>query len=168
MLSIDCLKGEYAMNHHIIDIHPIPDGQAYFINEPWLIDDYMFHYGPQGTEPDPATDNIRVYVPLDLNHAAILRRLDLICSQYGDVSWKNESAFSCDVAQLIEQIEIYDQIWSARHPRMKDNHAAAHSAEAIGLVRDVIRKLQEVGENGNGDMFPYETIEELTKEYMEG
>ena len=156
------------MTHHSIDIHPIPEGQARFINEPWLVDDYLYHYGPQEKKPDQEPDNVRVYVPLDLNRAAILRRLDLICSQYGDVTWKNESAFSCDVAQLIEQIEIYDQIWSVRHPRIKDNHAVVHSAEAIGLVREVIRKLDEVGDNGSGETFPYEIIEELKKEYKEG
>lgn len=155
------------MTHHSIDVHPIPEGQARFINEPWLVDDYLFRYGPQETKPDSEPDNVRVYVPLDLNRAAILRRLDLICSQYGEVSWKNESDFSCAVAQLIEQIEIYDQVWSARHPHVKENHAVGHSAEAIGLVREVIRKLDAVGENGSGEMFPYETIEELTKEYME-
>ena len=155
------------MAHHSIDIHPIPEGQARFINEPWLIDDYMFQYGTREEKPDPAADNVRVYIPLDLNRVAILRRFDLICSRYGDVSWKNESDFSSDVDQLLAQIEIYDQIWSARHPSIKENHVVGHSPEGKALVEEVVRKLQLIGDNGCGDTFPYETIEELNKEYLE-
>ena len=153
------------MQHHTLDIHPIPERQALYINEPWLVDDYMFQYGKWEKEPDHASDNVRVYVPLDLNREAILRRLRLICSQYGDVDWKNESNFSCEVDQLICQIEIYDQVWISRHPVTKAGRISEHSAEGVELVRDVIRILQEVAENGDGETFPYDTIEELTKEY---
>lgn len=155
------------MAHHSIDLHPVPEGQARFINEPWLVDDYLFRNGPYEAKPDPEPDNVRVYVPLDLNRAAILRRLDLIYSQYGDVNWKNESDFSSAVDQLISQIEIYDQIWRARHPSIKDNRIVRHSAEGKALAEEVIRKIREIGENGSGEMFPYETIDELTKEFME-
>ena len=39
-----------------------------------------------------------------------------------------------------------------------------HSAEAIELVKKFIEKLKEIPD-GDGEMFPYNTIEELQKEY---
>jgi len=155
------------MMDHTLDNHPIPEEQALFINEPWLVDDYMFQYGKWEREPDLAFDNVRIYVPLDLNREAILRRLRLICSRYGDVDRKNESDFSCEVDRLVCQIEIYDQIWKSRHPITREGRALKHSAEGVLLVREVIRILQEVGDSGEGETFPYGTIEELEKEYKE-
>ena len=155
------------MMDHTLDNHPIPEEQALFINEPWLVDDYLFQYGKWEREPDLAFDNVRIYVPLDLNREAILRRLRLICSRHGDVDRKNESDFSCEVDQLVCQIEIYDQTWKSRHPITREGCALKHSAEGVLLVREVIRILQEVGDSGEGETFPYGTIEELEKEYME-
>ena len=155
------------MMDHTLDNHPIPEEQALFINEPWLVDDYLFQYGKWEREPDLAFDNVRIYVPLDLNREAILRRLRLICSRYGDVDWKNESDFSCEVDQLVCQIEIYDQVCKSRHPITREGRALKHSAEGVLLVREVIRILQEVGDSGEGETFPYGTIEELEKEYKE-
>ena len=61
------------MEHHNLDIHPIPkEKAALYINEPWLIDETV---EIMESQPDTALDNIRVYVPLDLNKEAILRRL---------------------------------------------------------------------------------------------
>ena len=155
------------MQHHTLDIHPIPEGQALYINEPWLVDDSLFQYGPREKEPDYVADNVRVYIPLDLNRDAILRRLRQICARHGDVDWENESEFSCDVARLICQIEIYDQVWHSRHPITKAGRVSKHSAEGADLVGEVIKILQEVGDNGSGETFPYEIIEELKKEYKE-
>ena len=155
------------MARHTLDIHPIPEGQELYINEPWLVDDSLFQYGHREKEPDHAADNVRVYIPLDLNREAILRRLRQICARYGDVDWKNESDFSCDVARLICQIEIYDQVWRSRHPITKAGRISRHSAEGAELAGEVIRILQAVGDNGSGESFPYETIEELKKEYKE-
>ena len=155
------------MQHHTLDIHPIPEGQALYINEPWLVDDSLFQYGPREKEPDYVADNVRVYIPLDLNRDAILRRLRQICARHGDVDWENESEFSCDVARLICQIEIYDQVWHSRHPITKAGRVSKHSAKGAELVGEVIKILQEVGDNGSGETFPYEIIEELKKEYKE-
>ena len=54
-------------------------------------------------ELDPNPDNVRVYLPLDLNAEAILRRLRYVIYRYGEVNEANESNYSADV---------YD--WSAR------------------------------------------------------
>lgn len=59
-------------------------------------------------QPDAETDNIRVYIPLDINRNAILRHLDVLIAKYGAANEKNEIEFSVEVGQLISQVEIYD------------------------------------------------------------
>ena len=60
--------------HHMLDIAPIPE-KVLYINEPWLIDSSFDGMEKVSEEPDPNPDNVRVYLPLDLNAEAILRRL---------------------------------------------------------------------------------------------
>ena len=151
------------MDHHNLDICPIPrDKSPLYINEPWIIDETA---DIRVSEPDPAADNVRVYVPLDLNRETILRRLRYIKSKYGDVDWRNETSISVEVALLIHQIEIYDQVHYARHmPKALTNPGEkAHSMEATSLVKEFIKELEEI--DSSGDTFPYEKIEELRKEF---
>ena len=77
------------MDHHNLDIYAEPrDKSPLYINEPWIIDETA---DMRISVPDPATDNVRVYVPLDLNRETIIRRLQYIKSKYGDVDWRNET-----------------------------------------------------------------------------
>ena len=102
--------------HHKLDIYPIPkDEQPFYINEPWLIDASLFWEKEFPYGPEEANDNFRVYIPLDLNKEAILRRLDHIILKYGKVNWKNEFNFSVDVERLVSQLEIYDEFWYIRN-----------------------------------------------------
>ena len=151
------------MEHHNLDIYPNPrEKSPLYVNEPWIIDCSveMQDYGP-----DPASDNIRIYVPLDLNREVILRRLRYIKSKYGDVTWRNESDFSVETALLIHQIEIYDQVHYVRNPPKtpKQPGEKLHSAEATTLVKEFVKELEEI--DSSGDMFPYELIEELKEEF---
>lgn len=151
------------MDHHNLDICPIPrDKSPLYINEPWIIDETA---DIRVSEPDPASDNVRVYVPLDLNRETILRRLQYIKSKYGDVDWKNETSISVEVALLIHQIEIYDQVQYVRHmPKASTQPGEkTHSMEATSLVKEFIKELEEI--DSSGDTFPYEKIEELRKEF---
>ena len=143
------------MEHHNLDIYPDPrDKTPLYINEPWLVDEPMYERTVQQPE-----DSIRVYVPLDLSKESILRRLLYVKQKYGDVDWRNESYISSEVAQLIHQIEIYDQVHFVRNmPGVK-----GHSEKAIGLVREFVKELEEI--DSNGDTFPYDEIEELKSEY---
>ncbi len=100
-----------------------------YINEPWLIDKTLLEL-PPNREPDDKADNIRIYIPMDLNRDAILRRLDGIINHYGEANEENEYDFSVDVGALIAQIEIYAQIWYVRHMPSKGHH----SLEAISLT----------------------------------
>lgn len=106
------------MEHHDLDIYPIPrEKTALYINEPWLIDKSIMERVQLVTDlkkrPDEESDNIRIYVPLDLNRNAILRRLDSVIYHYGETNEENELDFSMDIEMIISQIEIYDQVWFA-------------------------------------------------------
>ena len=150
------------MEHHTLDVYPIPKDKApLYINEPWLIDRSLLEISNGSAEPEQEEDNIRVYIPLDINKNAILRRLDTMIIHYGEANEKNELDFSIDVDMLVSQIEIYDQIWYVRHVP----EDGAHSAEAVALVREFIEKLEEITD-GCAEIFPFELIEELKKEFL--
>ncbi len=147
------------MEHHILDPYPIPkDKGALFINEPWLVDKSLTGSYTE-TAPEKKNDNVRIYVPIDLNKEAILRRLDRIIYHYGEADEKNEFEFGTDVGLLISQIEIYDEVWSVRHMPEESEH----SVEAKELVREFIARLEDIPD-GCAECFPFETIEELSEE----
>ena len=126
------------MERHSLDPYPIPkDKSSLYINEPWLIDTTLLDEPPLSKEPENQEDNIRVYIPLDLNRAAILRRLDSIISRHGEACEENEMDFSLEVERLLSQVEIYDQIWGVRHWDGERDH----SKEAEELVNEIIARL---------------------------
>lgn len=149
------------MEHHSLDVYPVPREKApMYINEPWLIDRSLMGEHVQ-REPEEKEDNIRIYIPMDLNRESIMRRLANIISLYEEASEENEFNFSQDVDAIISQIEIYDQIWYVRHmpPDRK------HSAEAVALVKDFVAQLEEIPD-ACAERFPFETIDELKREYL--
>lgn len=149
------------MEHHSLDPYPIQKNKTpLYINEPWLIDKSLLEY-PHYREPDEKEDNIRIYLPMDLNKDAILRRLDNIIVVYGEAREDNEIDFSIDVRMIISQLEIYDQIWFVRHMPKKGEH----SSEAKELVAEIIGRLEGIPDSG-AECFPFELIDELKKEYL--
>ena len=149
------------MKHHSLDPYPIPKEKSpLYINEPWLVDKSLLEYSTQ-REPDAKEDNIRIYVPIDLNRDAILRRLDRIIQQYEEATEENEMEFSIDVDLIISQLEIYDQIWFVRHMPPEGNH----SREAKALVKEIVTRLEEIPD-GCAECFPFELIDELKREYL--
>ena len=155
---------EFKPEHHDLDIHPIPKEKApLFINEPWLIDGTLLELGIRREllkAPENQPDNIRIYLPLDINREAILRRLEEIICRYGAATEANESSFCHDVRQVIAQFEIYDQIW---HIRCLEE--GRHSQEAIRLIQEIIAHLQAIPD-GCAERFPFELIEELENAYL--
>lgn len=150
--------------HHDLDVYPNPkETQPMFINEPWLVDLSLLNDEELSKEPELQKDNIRVYVPVDLNADAILRRLYDIIGKYGPAREKNEMNCTVAVGQLISQIEIYDQIWYTRN--VPSNGDRKHSVEARVLVERFIDALKDM-EVWDAELFPYEEIEELKKEYL--
>ena len=147
------------MEHHSLDPYPIPkDVTPLYVNEPWLIDKTLLEF-PVNAEPEECSDNVRVYVPLDLNKEAILRRLDRIITHYGEANEENETEFSVDVGMIISQIEIFDQICYVRNIPEEGKH----SNEAVALVGEFIARLESIPD-GCAECFPFDAIEELRKE----
>lgn len=150
------------MEHHSLDIYPIPrDKSPMYINEPWLIDHSLLMEDTEHKEPENTDDNVRIYIPMDLNREAIMRRLHYIIYLYEEASEENEFKFSQEVNMLISQIEIYDQIWYVRHMPAEGKH----SLEAIELVKEFIERLEEIPD-ACAECFPFETIDELKREYL--
>ena len=149
------------MPHHRLDPYPIPkDRTPLFVNEPALIDKTLLDM-PLQREPELQDDNVRIYVPMDLNHDAILRRLRNLIYQYGEATEENELYFRADVYMIVSQLEIYDQLWYVRHMPEKGNH----SLEGQKLAADMISLLEEIPD-GCAEMFPFELIDELKEEYL--
>ena len=154
------------IDHHDLDIDPVGE-KVLFANEPWLVDKTA-EYGT--AEPENEDDNVRIYVPIDLNRTAILRRLRAVIAHYGEANERNESSFSEDVCKLLSQIEIYNQVWRMRHAKglQKDGHGKFcwQSSEAQELVREFIKLLEEIPD-GCAECFPFELIDELREDYLE-
>ena len=151
-----------SAQYHDLDIHPIPeDMDLLFINEPWIIDRSQAVMDFVCKEPEPAEDNIRVFLPLDINKGAIIRRLNDLIYRYGEANEDNEFNFSSDVDALVSQIEIYDQVWNVRQGLGR----GIHSREAVELVEEFIDMLEELPDGG-AELFPFELIDELREEYL--
>lgn len=145
--------------HHKLDVKPIKE--SLYINEPWLIDDSLDETTQLGVVLDENEDNILVYLPLELNHKAFIRRIKAIIAKYKEANEENEFDFESDVRQIIAQIEIYDQIWYVRE-MPKDSK---HSTKAIEVIKEVILLLNNIPD-GCAECFPFEIIDELKKEFL--
>lgn len=65
-----------------------------------------------GILPD---DNVRIYLPKDINSKSILADLNHLYTQFGDVGENNEFEYSIEVRKLIRFLEIYDSILLENH-----------------------------------------------------
>lgn len=148
--------------HHTLDVYPIPKEKApMYINEPWLIDETIEDTSMKSREVDAEKDNIRIYIPMDINKKAVLRRIDSIIMRYGVATEANEYDFQREIESVLAQVEIYDQIWYVRH-MPKDS---SHSLEAKEIIEAVIGRLEGI-EDGCAELFPFELIDYLKKEYL--
>ena len=165
--------------HHKIDIHPIPDSPIY-INDLSIATSYNPYELKQQAEfavtgktvskggilPD---DNIRVYVPLDINEEHIIGELHSVYGRLGAVSEDNEYEYSSAVRRIITKLEIYDQIHTVRDMKNTVNLAETgevgkfHSRKAIAVAKKMVEILE--GNEGTAECFPYEVVEELKAEF---
>ena len=125
-----------------------------FINDNCFTDSSI-----QYTESAEApSDSVWVYAPIDLNPEAILRRLEYLLDSYGEISEENETSVSLEVFNLISQMEVYDRYWQ------KERNLETHCPETIELARRFVDVLDEY-QYANTELFPFEEIEYLSKEY---
>lgn len=149
------------MDQNRIEQYPEPKYEKpLFVNEPCLIDASMFKYFEWKREPDAEEDNVRVYLPLDLNRKAILRRLKTIINHFEWSTEENEFDFSADVDMLIEQIRVYDQFW-CQQTKVENGK---HSEKATSLVVEGIKLLDSIPDGG-AELFPWQTINKLKDEF---
>jgi len=157
-------------DHHPLDVWPLPrDQKPMFINEPWLVDDSIYFETKKqmmaAREPENEEDNRRVYIPIDLNKKAFLRRLEHVLGKYPDITWRNESNVYTEVQKIVSQIEIYDQLWFVREGNIKTDEngmICGHSQHATEVIQEIISRLETVD---TCEDFPYDIIDELKKEY---
>ena len=105
-------------------------------------------------------DNVRVYIPLDINENAILRRLHHIFWKYGDVSEATRLRFAAKWKP-----------WS-----LKWRYTTRFGLRATGIVETITaEKLRHsckrlcswlMEHPGCGERFPMDLVEELRREYQ--
>ena len=160
---------------HILDCKPIPENVLY-INELNLVDSLPYETNIEtekaltgkrkkegGVLPD---DNVRIYVPIDINPEAIMWRLNFLFVTMDYPTEDNESAYSFAVRRIISQLEIYDQVCVTRNFEnsvQKELGGVRHSREGIELARRIADYLEE--NDGIAECFPWDEIEELRKEF---
>lgn len=162
--------------HHNLDIPPIPE-EVLYINEMDFLEPNYYELKEQikkaasgktiaqgGILPD---DNVRIYVPMDLNADKIMWRLYRIYMALDDPDYHNETEFSTAVGIIVAQLEIYDQVWVARdaaHTVQKSEGGVYHSQKGIELAKKIIEYLEE--NEGCAECFPYEIIDKLKDEFI--
>ena len=160
---------------HKLDCKPIPEDVLY-INELDLADSVPYETNIEmekaltgkckkegGVLPN---DNVRIYVPIDINADAIMRRLHLLFVTMDYPTEDNESACSFAVRRIISQLEIYDQVCVTRNFEnsvQKELVGVRHSREGIELAKRIADYLEE--NDGTAELFPWDEIEKLRKEF---
>ena len=159
--------------HHKLDIHPIPENVLY-VNELSLAGKMPYETKKDyeealsgkrkaegGILPD---DNVRIYVPMDLNLENIMWQLRSVYELLGYPTESNEFLYSIEVRKLISQLEIYDQVCVTRKVGQvvqKEDGGVRHSQQGIKLARKMIEYLED--NEGSAECFPYDEVEELKK-----
>ena len=160
---------------HKLDYKPIPEDVLY-INELDLADSVPYETNIEmekaltgkrkkegGVLPD---DNVRIYVPIDINPEAIMWRLNFLFVTMDYPAEDNESAYSFAVRRIISQLEIYDQVCVTRNFEnsvQKELVGVRHSREGIELAKRIADYLEE--NDGTAELFPWDEIEKLRKEF---
>lgn len=124
--------------HYKLDIDPIPE-EVLYVNDlsltgkvPYETKDDMEKAvtGKKKSEggilPD---DNVRIYVPMDLNAEGIMWWLYALYGSLGYPTESNESAYYSGVRKIITQLEIYDQVCVARK---EESVQKANGGESTG------------------------------------
>lgn len=114
----------------------------------------------EDTYPNDTDDNIRIYVPIDINQDSVMDRLYNVINRYKEANEDNEMSFSVDVAILLNQLNVYDEYWSEHEEQTNKKHSS-HGTE---LAKKMIEALRNIPD-GCAECFPFETIDQLKKDY---
>lgn len=160
---------------HKLDYKPIPDDVLY-INELNLAEIVPYETSKEmekvlrGTCEEEGgilpNDNVRIYVPIDLNADLIMWRLHMVFFSLGNPTEKNESAYYDAVRRIISYLEIYDQVCVVRNLEdsvQKEFGGVRHSRQGIELAGRIVEYLEE--NDGTAELFPWTEIEELREEF---
>lgn len=169
------LKERNNVMHHKLDISPIPESVLY-VNDLSLAQEVPYEFISDiekaatgkckkegGILPD---DNVRIYVPMDLNADNIMYQLYSLYRLLGEPTEKNEYKYSSGVRKIISQLEIYDQVCTVRNFEQaveKENNGIHHSRQGISLAKEIVSYMED--NEGDAECFPYEEIEELRKAF---
>ena len=146
--------------HYNLTYAPSSNAKPLYLDEQWLIDDTYYEF--KNLNPQDKSDNVQVFIPLNLNKYQILRRLDRVISEFGAASERNEFAYRRAVEKILTQLEIFDQIWCERMS-IEDGK---HYSLTIEIAEKVIKKLEAIPD-ACAECFPFETIDELKEEYLQ-
>ncbi len=167
---------ERKFMHHKIDIKPIPEHVLY-VNDLFIAGEIPYQTGNNtakaiegitesngGILPD---DNVRIYVPMDLNEETIMYQLHLLYTALGIPTEDNEIFYSLGLRKIIYQLEIYDQIWFVRtlkDAEQEDGKFKEHSSKGTILAKQIVKYLED--KEGIADCYPYDQINELKGEFQ--
>lgn len=116
-----------------------------------------------GVLPD---DNVRVYIPLDINADSLLYELRMLFYTLGMPDESDEFSYFEGMRKIYRKLEIYDEALMEKYPEQTmccSEEGKKHSIFSICVVREMIQIMEE--NEGCGEMFPYDTIDTLEEEY---
>lgn len=160
---------------HNLDVKPVPENVIYINELDFILPDVYENcdtlkrarsgvtVSDGGVLPD---DNVRIYLPLDINADSIMYQLGQFYSVFGEPTEDNESMFSNGVRKIINQLEVYDQFWYAceiNDAVQGKTEESCHSKRGLILAKKIVSMLKE--NEGIAESFPYAEIEELEQEY---
>lgn len=117
-----------------------------------------------GILPD---DNVRIYVPLDLNDDSIIAQLEQLYEKLGSPTEDNELAYLSGVGRIIRELEIYDQVMTVRdlsNAVQNEPGGVYHSKKGIALAKRMVDIFN--ADEGTAEMYPFIQIEQLTEEFL--
>lgn len=161
---------------HKLDVKPIPEDVIYINELDFLLPDVYcdreeLEQAATGlTEKDGGIlpdDNVRIYVPLDLNADSIIAQLEQLYEELGSPTEDNELVYLSGVGRIIRELEIYDQVMTVRdlsNAVQKEPGGVYHSKKGIALAKRMVDIFN--ADEGTAEMYPYIQIEQLTEEFL--
>lgn len=160
---------------HNLDSNPVPEKIIYINELDFLFPDIYEDMGvlkqamagltkrDGGVLPD---DNVRIYLPLDINADSIMNQLEQLYAEFGEPTEDNESMFLNGVRKIINQLEVYDQFWCGceLNDATQDKlGGSCHSRRGLMLSKQIISLMK--ANEGVAEFYPYNEIDELEQEY---